>query len=68
MADSTRQIAHDLNNQLGVILNYLSFVLEDLDDPERLHDDVNEIRGAAERARDLTQRLLALGRAEAVRP
>jgi signal transduction histidine kinase len=68
MADSTRQIAHDLNNQLGVILNYLSFVLEDLDDPERLHDDVKEIRGAAERARDLTQRLLALGRAEAVRP
>ena len=50
---------HDLNNQLAVILNYSVFVLEDTaeDDPRR--EDLLEIRRAAERARDLTLRLLA---------
>ena len=66
VTESTRGIAHDLNNQLAVIINYASFVLDDLDDPERLHEDVAEIRNAAERARDLTQQLLAIGRAQAV--
>jgi two-component system cell cycle sensor histidine kinase/response regulator CckA len=66
MTDHTRGIAHDLNNQLAVILNYASFVLDDLDDPERMHEDVAEIRNAAERARDLTQQLLVIGRAQAV--
>jgi two-component system cell cycle sensor histidine kinase/response regulator CckA len=63
MAELTRDIAHDLNNQLAVILNYASFLLEDVDDPQRMHEDVTEIRNAAERARDLTQQLLAIGRA-----
>jgi two-component system, cell cycle sensor histidine kinase and response regulator CckA len=66
MTEHTRSIAHDLNNQLAVILNYASFVLDDLDDPQRMHEDVAEIRNAAERARDLTQQLLAIGRAQAV--
>ena len=66
MAEPTREIAHDLNNQLAVILNYASFLLDDVDDPQRLHEDVAEIRNAAEQARDLTQRLLAIGRAQAV--
>ena len=66
MTEHTRSIAHDLNNQLAVILNYASFVLDDLDDPQRMHEDVAEIRHAAERARDLTQQLLVIGRAQAV--
>jgi two-component system, cell cycle sensor histidine kinase and response regulator CckA len=66
MTEHTRGIAHDLNNQLAVILNYASFVMDDLDDPQRMHEDVAEIRNAAERARDLTQQLLAIGRAQAV--
>jgi two-component system, cell cycle sensor histidine kinase and response regulator CckA len=66
VTESTRGIAHDLNNQLAVIINYASFVLDDLDDPQRMHEDVAEIRNAAERARDLTQQLLAIGRAETV--
>jgi two-component system cell cycle sensor histidine kinase/response regulator CckA len=66
MTEPTRDIAHDLNNQLAVILNYASFLLDDVDDPQRLHEDVAEIRNAAERARDLTQQLLAIGRAQAV--
>jgi two-component system, cell cycle sensor histidine kinase and response regulator CckA len=66
MTEHTRGIAHDLNNQLAVIVNYASFVLDDLDDPQRMHEDVAEIRNAAERARDLTQQLLVIGRAQAV--
>jgi two-component system cell cycle sensor histidine kinase/response regulator CckA len=66
MAELTRVIAHDLNNQLAVIINYASFVLDDVDDPQRMHEDISEIRQAAERARDLTQQLLAIGRAQVV--
>jgi signal transduction histidine kinase len=49
---------HDLNNQLAVILNYTSFVLEDTpaDDPRR--EDLLEIQRAAQRARDVTLELL----------
>ncbi len=54
-----REELHDLNNQLAVILNYAAFVLEDTpaDDPRR--EDLLEIRRAAEKARDVTLRLLA---------
>ena len=54
-----REAVHDLNNQLAVILNYASFVLEDTapDDPRR--EDLLEIQRAAERARDVTLQLLA---------
>ena len=54
-----REAGHDLNNQLAVILNYASFVLEDTpaDDPRR--EDLLEIQRAAQRARDVTLELLA---------
>jgi signal transduction histidine kinase len=53
-----REAVHDLNNQLAVILNYATFVLEDTaaDDPRR--EDLLEIQRAARRARDVTQQLL----------
>jgi len=49
---------HDLNNQLAVILNYTSFVLEDTppDDPRR--EDLLEIQRAAKPARDVVVKLL----------
>jgi hypothetical protein len=54
-----RKAVHDLNNQLAVILNYTSFVIEDTpaDDPRR--PDLLEIQQAAEIARDVTARMLA---------
>ena len=54
-----RKAVHDLNNQLAVILNYTSFVIEDTaaDDPRRA--DLLEIKHAAEIARDVTARMLA---------
>ncbi|MGV3707701.1 MAG: histidine kinase dimerization/phospho-acceptor domain-containing protein, partial [Gemmatimonas sp.] len=58
-------IAHDFNNLLTSILGYSEL----LDDQLRIRgnaraerSDLNEIRMAAERARELTQRLLAFSR------
>jgi signal transduction histidine kinase len=53
-----RKAVHDLNNQLAVILNYATFVIEDTpaDDPRR--EDLLEIKRAAERARDVVLELL----------
>ena len=54
-----RKAVHDLNNQLAVILNYATFVIEDTppDDPRR--EDLLEIQRAAQRARDVTLQMLA---------
>jgi two-component system, cell cycle sensor histidine kinase and response regulator CckA len=64
-------VAHDFNNLLAVILNYASFVSEELAEPHDLQRDwgavrrdVTEIQHAAERATRLTHQLLAFGRRE----
>ena len=49
---------HDLNNQLAVILNYTSFVLEDTPAGDPRREDLLEIQRAAQRARDVTLELL----------
>jgi signal transduction histidine kinase len=49
--------AHDFNNQLAVILNYSSFVLEDLAEDDPCRQDVNEIRHAAQRACVLSHKM-----------
>jgi signal transduction histidine kinase/CheY-like chemotaxis protein len=70
-------VAHDFNNLLGVILNYASFVSEEMGaatdaDWARRWDtaagDVEQIQRAAERAAGLTRQLLAFARREVVRP
>jgi len=70
-------VAHDFNNLLAVILNYVSFVSEELvaaagPDPARHLEaasaDLAEVKKAAERAAGLTHRLLAFARREVVRP
>ena len=50
-------VAHDLNNFLSIMLNYSTFVLEDLADDDPSRDDVVEIRRAALAAGILTQSL-----------
>ena len=47
-----REAVHDPNNQLAVILNYTSFVLEDTPPDDRRRKDLLEIQRAAKRARD----------------
>ena len=61
-------IAHDFNNILGVIMNYAEFVADELDDDSQAHQDVEEIRRAAERAAALTRQLLIFSRREVVKP
>ncbi len=70
-------IAHDFNNLLAVIINYATFVGEDLDSGAFAQDldkrramraDVEQISVAAERAAHLTHQLLAFARREVVQP
>jgi hypothetical protein len=70
-------VAHDFNNLLAVILNYASFVAEELGDAtesnwsrrfESARNDVGQIQQAAERAATLTHQLLAFARQEIIRP
>jgi PAS domain S-box-containing protein len=70
-------VAHDFNNLLAVMLNYTTFVAEQITaraeaDPDgHWHDvrnDITQIQRAGERATELTHQLLAFGRREVVRP
>jgi signal transduction histidine kinase/ActR/RegA family two-component response regulator len=54
-------VAHDLNNLLSPILGNAALALERVRDPE-LQQDLEDIREAGQRARVLTQQLLAFGR------
>jgi signal transduction histidine kinase/CheY-like chemotaxis protein len=70
-------IAHDFNNLLAVILNYASFVSDDLavaTDVDWLArrdsalSDLGQISLAAQRAASLTRQLLSFARQEVIRP
>lgn len=61
-------VAHDFNNLLTVISSYSQSVLSDLPVESALRADVEEIRGAAERATVLTRQLLAFSRQQILRP
>jgi signal transduction histidine kinase len=70
-------IAHDFNNLLAVILNYTSFIEEEITaaaestgDPRwrAVQGDAEQVRRAAERATALTHQLLAFARRDVVRP
>jgi PAS domain S-box-containing protein len=61
-------VAHDFNNLLAVILNYASFLKEELDDSAEAAEGLDEIRRAAERGAALTRRLLAFSRRDTGRP
>jgi PAS domain S-box-containing protein len=61
-------IAHDFNNILGVIMNYAEFVADELESDSQAHQDVEEIRRAAERAAALTRQLLIFSRREVAKP
>ena len=73
-------VAHDFNNLLAVILNYVSFVSEEVaaataaagPEPaphlEEASADLAQIKKAAERAAELTHQLLVFARREVVQP
>ncbi|MEX2048171.1 MAG: response regulator, partial [Gemmatimonadota bacterium] len=60
-------IAHDFNNLLTVIQGYGELVLAGMDDDDPRRRDVLEIAGAADRAAQLTSRLLTFSRRERAR-
>jgi PAS domain S-box-containing protein len=68
-------VAHDFNNLLAVMLNYTSFIAEEVgaahgDDPawQAVLHDITQVQRAGRRATELTHQLLAFGRREVVRP
>ncbi len=60
-------IAHDFNNLLTVINGTADLVLSDLADGDPLHEDLNQIRNAGQRAAALTRQLLAFSRKQILR-
>src|SRR5437763_565865 len=60
-------IAHDFNNVIAVITTNAEFLEESIQDPDQ-REDARQIREAAERAADLTRRVLSFGRREPCQP
>jgi hypothetical protein len=61
-------VAHDFNNLLSVIINYATFVADATTNDAAVHDDVEQIQFAAERAAALTRQLLLFARRETTEP
>jgi CheY-like chemotaxis protein len=57
-------IAHDFNNILGVIINYARFAAGGVPPGSPAHEDIEEIRRAAERGVGLVRQLMILARRE----
>ena len=55
--DPDRVLVHDFRNLLAVIVNYCELIAAETTDPEAIKADVAEIRIAAERALELTEKL-----------
>jgi PAS domain S-box-containing protein len=61
-------IAHDFNNLLSIVLMTSSALLDDLAPGDPRREELEEIRGASERAAELTRRLLTFSRKNVIEP
>ncbi len=61
-------VAHDFNNLLTAITGYADLLDARLDPDDPLHADLREIQRAAAHGRELTGRLLAVGRKQTLSP
>lgn len=62
-------VAHDFNNLLTIILSCSEALGSDIEHGLTANpEDIDEIRGAGERARDLTRQLLAFARKQVIAP
>jgi signal transduction histidine kinase len=64
----TGRLAHDFNNYFSVIIGVASLLLRQLDPHHPMFRRVDEIRGAGQRAAELTRKLLAFPRIQPVEP
>ena len=55
--DPGRVLIHDFRNLLAVIVNYCELIGQELDDPDAIRADAQEIRNAAERALTMIDKL-----------
>lgn len=60
-----RDITHELNNALGLVINYTGLVSRELEDRPELADDLAEIGNAGRRAAELVRELSAVLRGDA---
>jgi len=60
--DPGRVLIHDFRNLLAVIVNYSELISQELNDPEAIRADIEEVKAAAERAIALTEKLQRPGR------
>ena len=61
-------IAHDFNNLLTVIGGYSAMLIERTDPSDRVHQQAEQIKAAADRAATLTRQLLAFSRQQVLQP
>ena len=54
---TSRELVHEFRNLLAVIVNYCELISAETTDPEAIRADIAEIRMAAERAIELTEKL-----------
>ena len=54
---ASRELVHELRNLLAVVVNYCELIADEMGDPESIKADLKEIRTAAERALELTDRI-----------
>ncbi len=64
----TGGIAHDFNNLLTAIVGNIEIARDRADDPERVRNHLGHAAAAVGRAAELTRRLLAFARKQALRP
>jgi PAS domain S-box-containing protein len=61
-------VAHEVNNQMTVVLGSADFLLRRSDLPEGFRADLDQIERAARRSANITAQLLAFGRRQLLRP
>jgi PAS domain S-box-containing protein len=61
-------VAHEVNNQMTVVLGSADFLLRRSDVPEGFRADLDQIERAARRSANITAQLLAFGRRQLLRP
>ena len=61
-------LAHHLNNMMTVVTGYSELLLTRVPEGDPLHEGIVKIRGAGERAAELTRQMLAFSQLQVLRP